>query len=286
MTRAIVVWVLLYGVIATAAPSLRPKTLRPQDALFDEAMRALTANDFLQARLKFEKVMQLEPKHQEACWRLATLYYRDKEYQKEVALLRGCGHADNGDIKEQLGLALYKAGEVDKAVPLLDEVATKKPHAAAAHLQLAQHWMKSEPCRAADYALAYVKAGSLPDRKVELQGRTLAYFALARCRRWSEAVEQAMVMRRLAPDDAKNSELLAAARVGAGDCDGAIPVYEELAKDPDPHDPANDFNLATCYVKAQRWQEAWKLAQAYQTKKPNDARAQKLLDEIGKHWAP
>ncbi|MFI5289662.1 MAG: tetratricopeptide repeat protein, partial [Polyangia bacterium] len=122
-----------------------------QQALAD-AMKAFQADDYATAETKFKEAIGADSTLTDAYWKLAAIYYRNKKYGDAVAVLRRCPDQQNLDVREQLGLSLYRSANPPpaEAIKLLDDVADKRPSSFAAQLQLGQHYFKSDPKRAAN----------------------------------------------------------------------------------------------------------------------------------------
>src|SRR4030095_11579193 len=92
-------------------------------------------------------------------WRLATVYYGKNKFAEAVALLRRCPDQQNIDVREQLGLSLYKSATPapPEAVKLLEDVVTARPEAFSAPLQLGLHYLKTDPKKAATLLGLYFK---------------------------------------------------------------------------------------------------------------------------------
>src|SRR5262245_24945608 len=124
-----------------------------QQALMD-GRKALESDDFNTAEAKFREAISLDPKLNDAYWRLAAILYGKKQYTQAVELLRRAPEQTDIDVREQLGLSLYKTTTPptpppQEAVRLLEDVVAKRPDSYAAELQLGQHLLKSEPKKAA-----------------------------------------------------------------------------------------------------------------------------------------
>jgi tetratricopeptide (TPR) repeat protein len=178
---------------------------------------------------------------------LATVLYKQSKFADAVALLRRCPKQSDLDVREQLGMNLFKTTRPPspEAVALLEGVIQSKPNAFGSHVQLGQYYLKTDQKRAAAHFEAYFKykPATLTAQEDEI---------------------------RLA---------LANAYFYSNDYQKAIPLFERALPDAD-RKPNIYFNLATCYLRAARLPDAERLAQKYVAARPDDPRGAELLAAI------
>jgi predicted Zn-dependent protease len=270
MTRPLLLALLLAGCAGQQAA---------QYALLKGAIEDLEREDYARAQLKLEEGVRNEPRNAEMCSRLADLYTRDGKYDEAVRVLRACGNADNADVQESLGMALYKSQSPpsDAAIAALERAVAINGNAVAARMLLGRHYAESDPCKAADHLEASI--GVLDE---DHETRVSALVALMRCGRWPAAERHAELLMRVAPNHAYSMVFLAGARMAREKWSQAALLYQILTQDPD-HPPAHDLNLARCYAKLERWADARRVLDGYLRQKPEDPQALELRSEIARH---
>src|SRR4051794_17463622 len=124
-----------------AAAQGRSGTDSPGQQALADGRKALEGDDFATAEQKFREAISLDPKLNDAYWRLAAILYRNKQYPQAIELLRKAPESTDIDVREQLGLALYKTANPPpaEAVHLLEDVVSRRPESYAAQMQLGQH---------------------------------------------------------------------------------------------------------------------------------------------------
>jgi tetratricopeptide (TPR) repeat protein len=267
---------------AVAFAQGRTGTTSPGQQAFDEAMRCLNSDDFGCAETKFKEAITLDAGLIDAYWRLATVHYRNKKYPEAVALLRRAPDQTNLDVREQLGLALYKNNNQPEAVKILDGVVSSKPDASAASLQLGQHYYKTEPKKAIPFFESYLKNRTNPalDEQVKLLLGTACLLA----RDWDQAMRVFEELLKSKPNDLAAKLNLGTAQSGkcqTGDssaCSRCITTYERILGE-GPKQPAIYYNLGVCYLRQNRPADAQREADLYTKARGAEAKGWTLLGD-------
>ncbi len=202
---------------------------RGQQAL-DDGRKALESDDFANAEQKFREAISLDPKLNDAYWRLAAILYGKKEYAKSVQLLRSAPDQQDLDIREQLGLALYKTANPPPAesIRLLEDVVSKRPDSYAAQLQLGQHLVRTEPTRAAAAIEVYLRYRPPSAASLDPQIHMVLGTAYVYARDWDAAQKEFEGLLRTKPNDMTAKLMLGSVLVGKGSCSQAISLYERI----------------------------------------------------------
>jgi tetratricopeptide (TPR) repeat protein len=263
-----------------AAAQGRSGSDSPEQQAFDEAMRALNADDFAGAEKKFVEAIGLNPKLTDAYWRLASIHYHNKQYAKAVELLRRCPEPQNLDVREHLGLNLYKTANPPpvEAVKLLEGVVAQRPESFSAQEKLGEYYLKSDPTKATQAFEAYFKARPQAAAELDPQIHMLLGTAYVYAKDWNAAQREFENLLRTKPNDLGATLMLGTVYVGRGACSQAITLYEKLAPEA-PKQPSIYFNLGTCYLKEHRPIDAQHQAEAYVRAKPNDAKGHVLVGD-------
>lgn len=272
--------VLLIGGARIAAAQGRAGTDAPDQIAFNEAMQALNSDDFATAERKFNDAIRLNNRLIDAYWRLAAIHYRAKQYPQAVELLRRCPDQSNLDVREQLALNLYKRSSPPpaEALSLLDDVAQKRPEAFAVQLQLGQHFVRSEPRRAAIALESYLKYRPAAAAELDPQIHMLLGTAYVYARDWDSAQREFDGLLRTRPNDTAAKLMLGTVLVGKGACSQAISLLERLTAEASKQ-PSIYYNLGTCYLKERRAADALREGELYVKAKPQDAKAFLLVGD-------
>jgi tetratricopeptide (TPR) repeat protein len=291
---------LLMGAVLLSAGSVhaqgRTGTTSPGQQAFDEAMRCLNSDDFGCAEQKFSEAITLDGALIDAYWRLATVHYKNKKYKEAIALLRRAPDQANVDVKEQLGLALYKSAAPPpaEAIKLLDSVVEARPASFAAQLQLGQHFYKSDPKRAATALEACLKnrPASFPPQ-LEEQVRLLLGTAYLLGRDWDQAVKEFEGLLKSKPNDMNAKLMLGSAQTGkcqneGKGCSQCITTYEKILGEANKQ-PSIFYNLGVCYLKNNRPGDALREADLYTKAKGQDGKGWLLKGDAHaaqNQWGP
>jgi tetratricopeptide (TPR) repeat protein len=250
-----------------------------QDA-FDEGMKAFNSDDFATAEQKFKDAISQNSGLTDAFWRLSTIYYRNKQYKQAVDLLRKCPDQANLDVKENLGLNLFKTASPPpaEAVRLLEEVVKVRPDSFAAQAKLGEFYLKSEPQKAADAFKAYFKSRPASAAALDGQVHMLLGTALVLAKNYDEAQKEFDGLLKTNPNDLTAKLMLGAVFVGKGSCSQAITLYERLLGEAQKQ-PSIYLNLGGCYLKSNRSGDAQREAELYTRAKPQDPKGHILLGD-------
>jgi tetratricopeptide (TPR) repeat protein len=243
-----------------------------------DGRKALESDDFSTAEQKFREAISLDPKLNDAFWRLAAILYGKKQYTQAIELLRKAPDANDIDVREQLGLALYKttAPPPAEAVRLLEDVVAKRPESYAAQLQLGQHLVRTEPKRAAGAIELYLKyrppAAASQDTQVHMVLGTAYVYA----KEYDLAQREFETLLKTKPNDITAKLMLGSVFVGKNACSQAISLYERILGEAQ-RQPSIYYNLGTCYLRERRDADALREGELYVRAKPQDAKGHVLV---------
>lgn len=287
----VVAWVLAAALCAPAAAWAqgRTGTASPGQQAFDDGLRAMNSDEFAEAERKFTECIGLDSSLTDCYWRLATIHYKNKKYAKAVELLRKAPEKTNLDVREQLGLNLYKTATPPpaEAIKLLEEVTAARASSFAAQLQLGQHFLRSDPPKAVVALEAYFKHRPSNLAQADDQIRNLLGTAYLLAKEWEQAVKLYEGLLKSKPNDLTAKLMLGTALVGKGAtdpkaCSQAITIYERILNEAN-RQPSIWFNLGTCYLRNNRAADAQRQAEYYTRAKGQDAKGHVLLGEA--HFA-
>ena len=260
-------------------------TDEPGRQALEEGNRAFDSGEFAVAEEKYNAALSQNDKLNDAYWKLASILYNKKKYGEAVALLRRAPEQKDSNVKEQLGLALYKTAKVPppEAVHLLEQVVGAHADAFAAQGQLAQYYLNvaRDGRKAAVAAEAYLKYRKADASALDDQFRQLLGTAYLVSKQWDEAVRVFEGGLKYKPNDPLGKIYLGTALVGKGDvksCSQAINIFESQLKDATKQ-PSIYFNLGKCYLRVGRFADAEREANAYVRAKGSDAKGHVLLGD-------
>ncbi len=278
-----------------AATLERQLAINPEDgrALFTSALVSEQLQDFPKARDAYEKSLKLSPENVVAMNNLAYLYLERLNQPDQAAEMarkaRNLAPRDPA-IADTLGWILYRKGDYEAAVPLLQESAEMLSNNAEVqyHLGMAHYRRGSED----DARTALGKAVSLPaDFKGKDEARTrlasLGTGAAAASPGQIAELEKAVAQH---PDDLIAIVRLASAYRQGGKNDRATELYEKALK-LNPKAVAPMVQLAELYAgPLNQPAKALQLAKSARALAPQDARlghlAGRLAFDAGDHaWA-
>lgn len=282
---AIAVALALLSIPVVARAQGRAGTDSPGQQALADAMKAFDADDYATAEQKFKEAISADATLTDAYWKLAAIYYRNKKYKDAVTILRRCPDQKNMDVREQLGLSLYRSSNPPpaEAVTVLEEVADQRPSSFAAQLQLGQHFFKSDPKRAANAFEMYLRhrppTAAETDALVHEKLGT-DYILL---HQWDDAQRQFEGILRTKPNDLMAKLMLGTVYVGKRNedpqaCSQAITLFERILNEAH-RQPSIYYNLAICYLKNNRAFDAQREAELYTRSHPTDAKGHLLLGE-------
>lgn len=243
-----------------------------------EGRKALDSDDYNTAEAKFREAISLDPKLNDAYWRLAAVLYGKKQYRKAVELLRRAPDQTDIDVREQLGLALYRTANPPpaEAVRLLEDVVSKRPDSYAAQLQLGQHLVRSDPKRAAIAIEQYLRNRPPSAASMDWQIHMVLGTAYVYAREWDQAQREFEGLLKTKPNDMTAKLMLGSVFVGKGACSQAISLYERILWEAQ-RQPSIYYNLGTCYLREKRPADAQREGELYVKAKPSEARGHLLV---------
>ena len=249
----------------------------PGDQALADGRRALDSDDFNTAEQKFREAISLDPKLNDAYWRLAAILYGKKKYNDAIALLRRAPEQGDIDVREQLGLALYKTSNPPppESIRLLEDVVQKRPDSYAAQLQLGQHLVRTDPKRAAAAIEVYLKYRPPSAASLDPQIHMVLGTAYVYAREWDAAQKEFEGLLKTKPNDMTAKLMLGSVLVGKGSCSQAISLYERILGEAQ-RQPSIYYNLGTCYLREKRAADALRESELYVRAKPQDAKGHVL----------
>jgi tetratricopeptide (TPR) repeat protein len=261
----------------TASAQGRSGSDSPGQQAFLDGQKALENDDFATAEQKLREAISSDAKLNGAYWKLAVILYRNKKYADAVALLRRAPEQEDIDVREQLGLALYKTANPPppEAVKLLTDVVAKRPEAFLAQLQLGQHIYKTDPKAGATCFENFLKyrppsASSLDPTAHMLLGTAYVY-----AKEWDQAQREFEGQLKVKPNDMTAKLMLGSVFVGKNACSQAISLYERILGEA-TRQPSIYYNLGTCYLREKRSADALREADLYVKAKPQDTKGHLL----------
>jgi tetratricopeptide (TPR) repeat protein len=277
MTRALLALLLLVAPLALpavthAAPSGEgQRRLREAWDTLDSARALLARGDekrankrLAEAERAYRDLLRVPDSEREAALGLSAVLFLQRRYADGVALLRPLHDRlpDDPDLTHQLGLHLYRSGEQDLALPLLEAVATDPERFDACWL-LVQHY----------YRIGNYQAG-LPHAERYLAARPDDLEALSVIGSYYLKIEQfdqaiTLFDRFLVrfPDNVPVRVNRANALFRKGDLDAAALAYERLLA----REPARSrflYNLASVRIRQGRCAEALDLLATFLEAEP------------------
>jgi tetratricopeptide (TPR) repeat protein len=249
----------------------------PGQQSFEDGVKALEGDDFATAEAKFREAISLDPKLNDAYWRLATVLTRKKAYGDAIRNLRSAPDQNDVNVQEQLGFALYKSASPPpaEAIKLLEEVCTKRQDAFVAHAQLGQYLIKSDPKRAATLLELYLKYRPASDAQLDPEFHMKLGTAYVYAKDWDAAQKEFEGLLKVKPSDMTAKLMLGSVFVGKNACSQAISLYERILAEAQ-RQPSIYYNLGTCYQRERRPADALREAELYIKAKPQDVKGHTL----------
>lgn len=261
------------GVSAQSGVGGRSGSDSPGLQALTDGRKALESDDFAAAETKFREAISLDPKLTDAYSKLAAVLYVKKQYAQAVELLRRAPDKTDIDVREQLGLSLYKTANPPPAesVRLLEDVVSKRPESYAAQLQLGQHLVRSDPKRAAAAIEVYLKYRPPTAANLDPQIHMVLGTAYVYAKEWDLAQREFEGLLKTKPNDMTAKLMLGSVLVGKNACSQAISLYERILAEAQ-RQPSIYYNLGTCYLREKRPGDALREADLYVKAKPGDAK--------------
>jgi tetratricopeptide (TPR) repeat protein len=274
---AVMMTVAVEGDAAAQAGGGRTGSASAGDQALDDGTKALEADDFPLAEQKFREAISLDAKLNAAYWKLAAILYGKKKYAEAVELLRRAPDQTDLDVREQLGLSLYKTANPPPAesIRLLEDVVSKRPESYAAQLQLGQHLYKTDPKHGAAALEMYLKYRPPSAASLDPQIHMILGTAYMLSKDWDAAQKEFDGLLKTKPNDMTAKLMLGAVLVGKGSCSQAISLYERILSEAQ-RQPSIYYNLGTCYLREKRPADALRESELYIKAKPQDAKGHVL----------
>ncbi len=257
----------------------------PAQQALSDGNKAFDSEDYATAETKYKETINIDSTVVEAYSKLASIYYRQKKYADAIAICRRSSDQQNLDLREQLGLALYKANQIPEAVKVLEGVVAQDPTKFGAQLQLGLHYIKGEPKKAAAALEAYLKNRRSDENALKMdpaikQKLASAYFG---DKDYDSAIRIFDELLHGKPNDVNLMIALATTYTAKRDidakaCDKAITLFEKVLGEANKQ-PVIYLYLGRCYLKNNRAADAQREAELYTRAKPNDENGQLLLGD-------
>ena len=259
----------------------RAGTESEEDALFKKAEENFNAGDYGSAADLYDQVIKLNPTRVEAFVKRATLYFSERKYDKAIDLLTRAEKLSYTDlnIKTVLGLCFYESGQKERGLTYLEDVVQKAPETYQAQFQIGKHYVRSDPPRAIAALEAFFRSRPEDQRPRDFAAQLLlgtAYYLNGRLADADRLLTQARETR---PRDSQIRQMLGTIYIAEGRFAQGAEIYEGFQYDIDRR-PSVAFNLATCYLKLGRREDARRLAQRYANLRKDDPRGLLLLAAI------
>lgn len=252
-----------------------------EESIFKRAEEQFNSGNYEGAAELYDQALKLNPTRVESFVKRATLYFRERNYNQAIDLLTRAEKLSTSDvsIKTVLGLCLYESGQKDRGLTYLEEVTRLRPEAYEAQFQIGKHYSRTDPVRASTALEQYFRFRPEEQKVIDPSAQLFlgtAYFQRGKYKEAQKLLEQAQEARQ---HDNQIRQMLGSVYIATGDFARGAAQYEPLLSDVKRR-PAVAFNLATCYLRLGRREEARKLAQQYQSLRRDDPRVLPLLAAI------
>lgn len=266
---------------STASAQGRAGSETEEEAILKKAEEHFQNGDYDSAADLYDQAIKLDPNRVEAFVKRASLYFRERKYDQAIELLTRAEKLSVSDlsVKTALGLTLYESGQRERGLGYLEEVARQRPETHGAQFQLGKHYARIDPKRASQALEQYFRFRPEEDKRNDWEAQLLlgtAYYLGGNLTEARKLLEKAQDSR---PRDNQVRLTLGTVLIAQQKWAEGAAQYEPLQSDI-PRRPAVAFNLATCYLHLGRRDEARKLAQTYQSLRPDDPRGSILLAQI------
>ena len=230
-----------------AAAPTRPGSRRSTDGRQGARERRLRRPP----RPKFREAISLDPKLNDAYWRLAAILYGKKQY---AAGRRALAQSARSDRHRRARAARPRrctrppTRRRPRRCTLLEDVVGKRPDSYAAQLQLGQHLVKSDPKKAAAALEAYLKYRPPAAASLDPQIHMVLGTAYVYAKEWDAAQREFEGLLKTKPNDMTAKLMLGSVLVGKSACSQAISLYERILAEAQKQ-PSIYYNLGTCYLQ-------------------------------------
>lgn len=254
-----------------------------EERIFSEAEAHFNAGRYAEAAPLYDRALALNPGRPAALVKRATLYFRDRAYDRAIELLTRAEKLAPEDLslKTVLGLCLYQKGDKARALSYLEDVARRRPEAYEAQLQIGQHYAQSDPDRAIAALGQYFRYRPAAEEQGPLDVVAQLFYGTAYLLKgqFAEARRALEAAYKERPQDRRTALLLGAAALAQGDYERARALHLPLVRDI-PRRPRIAYDLALACLKLRRYPEARRYAEQYQALRPADPHAAVLLGDI------
>lgn len=210
---------------------------------------------FLEAETLYRRILESEPTHKGAAIGASNIYYLTRRYEDGINVIRPLYEAkpDDLDLAHQLGIHLYKNGDRDEAIRLLERVAQHEERFDAMWLLSTHFYREAEWERGLNHMERYVKTRPEDTKALGLLG---TYYL--KMRRFDECVSTLDKFLQEYPDNTAAQINRANALFRSDRLDEAGDAYEALLAR-FPKRARLLYNLAAVRIKQNRCEDAVKL---------------------------
>lgn len=142
-----ILFVLMFGLSVQAAPK---KKLDPGEAQFLKTL---------------EVELKQDPQNQKAREKLAQLYFRSKQFEKVIAILKGYKSTISDKSLSRLASSYKRTGEVEKEIQVLQQLSKARPNSYKPHLALGNAFLKT--LKKPDVGRALLRSDIQNNNKIE-----------------------------------------------------------------------------------------------------------------------
>ncbi len=208
-----------------------------------------------EAEAGYKRVLEVNKANKRAAIGLSSVFFLTERFPDGVRLLKPfrARDADDMDIAQQLGLHLYRTGEHDNAVPLLEQAAADAKRFDASWMLAGHYYRRANWVRGLHHATRYVNARPEDTKALALLGT----FYL-KSEQFADAVTVFQRYLDAHPDNPSARINFANALVRSGSMERASLEYERLLKD-NPKQGRLLYNLAAIRIKQERCEDALSL---------------------------
>jgi tetratricopeptide (TPR) repeat protein len=259
------------GAAWAASPGDTSQRLQEAAAAMDSARTFLARKDEKGARRRLEEaediyrdVLRGERDHRDATLGLGSVLFLQRRYDEGVRLLEPVhGRAPNdADVKHQLGLHLYRAGQQQRGLAMLGEVAADGERFDAVWIILQHHYNNGDFALGLPWAQRYASA-----RPEDIDALALIGTYYLKSNLFDEAIDAFDRYLKEHPDNLSVTLNRANALFRRGRHEDAAGVYTRLLE----RNPGNNrytYNLASVRVKQDRCADAVPLLEDVLKKEP------------------
>ena len=240
--------------------------------LYAEAKDAEASGNTADAITKYESILKVAPKLAPAYNNLGSLYLRQREYEKAIAVLEKGLKLDPKmpSASALLGMALYESGDYQRALPTLEAALRANPKDSNVEMTLANDLAKlGQPEAAAGH---YQQVAHRDPKNQE------AWYQLGKI--YMQLSEEALLkLQQIDPNSVLVHEVSGEIMQSMNNYDGAIIEFKK-AVEMAPQQPGTHFKLGDAYWSISQWDSATKEFQAELENDPRSCTSYYKLGDI------